>query len=323
MFDSIILDVVIGLTFVFFVFSLLASGINELVRKALNTRAKALWKSIGQILDEGTDVFRTSTPAVSLGPAPKRTASPSGSESLAVQLHEHPLIKSLDPARRGKQTRIHHIPNREFARAVVDLLTPRDGGEVTPQWTKIGDEIAKLPEGLRNQFQVLYKEAGEDVVKFRDAIEGWFDTRMEQVSDWYKKRTRWALAAYGIVIAGFFNVSAIGVTAELYENDVVRGSLVALAEKTPDSFDDVTACTNRECVEEEVGAVVDTGLPIWWRDCPVANSTATKTCGFEDGGQVITSLAGWAITAAALAMGASFWFATLKRAVGLRKSEKA
>jgi hypothetical protein len=98
--------------------------------------------------------------------------------------------------------------------------------------------------------------------------------------------------------------------------------LVALAEKTPDSFEDVAACTDRECVEKEVGAVVDTGLPIWWRDCPVADSTATKTCGFEDGGQVITSLAGWAITAAALAMGASFWFATLKRAVGLRKSDK-
>ncbi len=44
---STILDVIIGLAFVFFVFSLLVSGINELVRKVLNTRAKALWKSIG------------------------------------------------------------------------------------------------------------------------------------------------------------------------------------------------------------------------------------------------------------------------------------
>jgi hypothetical protein len=50
-FASSIIDVVIGLAFVFFVCSLAVSGINELVRKLLNTRAKVLWTSISSMLE--------------------------------------------------------------------------------------------------------------------------------------------------------------------------------------------------------------------------------------------------------------------------------
>ena len=360
---SIILDVIIGLAFVFFVFSMLASGVNELVRKALNTRAKALWKSIGQILDQNPGLFWEKRVSASLGPAPKR-ADPRGLHAdsgtptshgakaktgrlvSSSQLLAHPLIQSLDPARKGKQTRIHHIPNREFARAIVNLLTrPGDSSQDTPtedtpterlsslssQWDKIGEGIATLPEGLSEQFQLLYEEAGQDIVKFRDAIEGWFDTRMAQVSDWYKKRTRWALAFYGIVIAVVFNVSAIGVTAELIEDEVIRDSLVVLAQQNPEFPSQTDACADKECVEKRVGALVETGLPIWWRKCPSLDSTDTATsneepapwCGFENRRAAAVSLAGWAVTAGALAMGASFWFATLRRALGFRQSDKA
>ncbi|HEX9644981.1 MAG TPA: hypothetical protein VGC11_13400 [Acidimicrobiia bacterium] len=323
---STIIDVIVGLAFVFFIFSLLVSGINELVRKMLNTRAKALWKSIGQILDGETTAFQSTKPGVALGAAPTRSSPGEAQDAtLAQRLFDHPIIKSLDPARPGLQSRVHHIPNREFARAVVDLLTPRDGDDVdTPRWDAIGAEIAKLPPELGRQFQLLYEEAGGDLVTFRRGIEDWFDTRMQRVSDWYTKRTRWVLAAYGALVAGAFNVSAIGVTAELYENDVVRDAVVQLADAQTVAIAGIDECADRECIEARVGEVIDTGLPIWWRGCTVtddAGATSEVRCGFESGGRVFGSIAGWAITAAALSMGASFWFAVLKRAIGLRKEQ--
>lgn len=318
---STIVDVVIGLAFVFFVFSLLVSGINELVRKALNTRAKALWKSISQILDGREDDFHTTTPGVVLGSPEESvatTTATTGGPSLVQRLFDHPMIRSLDPARPKNQTRVHHIPNREFARAVIELLTPREGeGAGSPQWDRIRDEIEKLPASLQMQFELLYEEAGEDIVAFRNALENWFDTRMQAVSDWYKKRTRWALAAYGLVVAVLFNVSAITITSELYENDVVRDTVAALAEQSAAEFDAVEDCADRECVEREVGELLDTDLPIWWRECTDGGETAR--CGFENGGRTVASIAGFGVTAAALSMGASFWFTVLKRAAGHRR----
>jgi len=45
-------------------------------------------------------------------------------------------------------------------------------------------------------------------------------------------------------------------------------------------------------------------------------------CGFEDNGRIAATIVGWFVTAAALSMGASFWFAILKRAFRLRSQVK-
>ena len=195
----------------------------------------------------------------------------------------------------------------------------------TPQWDQIGDKIAELPPALRRQFELLYEEAGEDLVAFRNAIEDWFDTRMQRVSDWYKKRTRLVLAVYGLVVAGLFNVSAIGVTTELYKNDIVRHAVVQLAEQGSATIGDVESCTDRECIEDQVGALLDTDLPIWWRECTVTDDDGPSSvrCGFETFGGAVASVTGWGITAAALSMGASFWFAVLKRAAGVRRGQSS
>ncbi|MFT7649985.1 MAG: hypothetical protein ACI8Y4_004750 [Candidatus Poriferisodalaceae bacterium] len=48
---SVVLDVVIGLVLVFFVFSLVASGIHEAETRMLATRSKQLWRALGTLLD--------------------------------------------------------------------------------------------------------------------------------------------------------------------------------------------------------------------------------------------------------------------------------
>ncbi|MCP4963331.1 MAG: hypothetical protein GY925_29200, partial [Actinomycetia bacterium] len=148
-------------------------------------------------------------------------------------------------------------------------------------------------------------------------IEGWFNNSMERVSTWYKKRTRWAMLVYGLIVAIGLNVSAVNVTAELYENEIVRETVVELAEvDTITASEQVQSCTDRECVEAKIGDLVDTGLPVLWRDCD--HDKGYTACGFEDGWAVVGTVSGWLITAAALSLGASFWFTILKRAFRLR-----
>jgi hypothetical protein len=334
MLDSAILDVVIGLLFVFFVFSLLVSGMNEGVRKLLNTRSKVLWASVRRMLGEPADDPRTRlnprlpaepTRGTADGVAPPG-ATPIAAENplLSVQLFNHPLIANLDPALEGKPTRIAHIPPREFARAVVDVLAPRDATG-SPLWGELASAVASLPAPLRAQFEILLQEAEGDVRAFRAAVEGWFDSSMERVSDWYKKRTRKAMAVYGLLVAGLFNVSAVVITGDLYEDEVVRDALVSLAEsrvaeESPSAGEG--SCTDRECIEDSVGALVETRIPVLWRRCEVGDGT-TALCGFETGGRWAATIIGWIVTAVALSMGASFWFALLKRAFRVRDQVRA
>jgi hypothetical protein len=332
MLGSTVLDVVIGLLFVFFVFSLLVSGINEGVRKLLNTRSKVLWGSVRKLLAAPVADPRTSLnprlPAVPPredpgGSAPSGTPATNGNAAddgwLFDQLFNHPLIAKLDPALEGKLTRISHIPPREFARAMVDILAPRDDAG-SPVWGDIEARVAELPATVRSQLQILLEEAEGSIREFRGAVEGWFDSSMARVSDWYKKRTRKAMAAYGLLVAAFFNVSAVVVTMDLYEDEIVRDAVVTLAdaqvaEDAPGGGPE--SCTDRECIEADVAALVETRLPVLWRQCEADGKTVW--CGFESGGRWVATIVGWIVTAAALSMGASFWFALLRKAFRVRE----
>ena len=318
-----ILDVVIGLVFVFFVCSMAVSGINELVRKVLNTRAKALWAAISRMLDESELAPQPEGLTARLADAPSRgqplldagVPSSTSGVSLATRVFDHPAIGRLDPARLNRPSRISHIPPTDFARALVDILTP-DDDDGNKQWDRLGEEIGKLPRPLRSQFQLLHEEAQGNILQFRQAIEGWFDDGMARVSVWYKKRTRLVMVAYGLLVAVLFNVSAVNVTAELYKNDVVRETVSELA-ATQAAQENIQDCSNRKCVEDEVGKLVATGLPVLWRTCTDQNDNDVL-CGFEDAGAIAGTISGWLITAAALSVGAAFWFALLQRAFRLR-----
>ena len=322
MFDNSILEVVIGLLFVFFVGSLAVSGMNEAVRKALNTRSKVLWAALQRILsdpEEDGEPGEKGKPIrdkVTVGKVPKRERPVRGSaaESLDLpsRIYDHPIIAQLDAAKIGAQSRLSHIPADDFARAFIDILTPDDPENKI--WDGLQDGINQLPESLRPQFQLLYEEAGESLLTFRKSVETWFDTAMIGVSAWYKNRTRWAMLLYGVIVAVGLNISAIHVTAELHENKVVRDAVVQLA--ATQVAQTALECDDRECVEGEIEKLVDTGLPVLWRDCDPGDGYTS--CGFEDGWATVGTLTGWLITAAALSMGASFWFTLLQRVFRLR-----
>jgi len=124
------------------------------------------------------------------------------------------------------------------------------------------------------------------------------------------------MVGYGLLVAVVLNVSAVNLTAELYQNDVVRDTVVGLA-ATQIAQEDIERCTEPSCIEREVGSIVDTGLPVLWRTCSRDDGSSVM-CGFQDGRAIAGTVVGWLVTAAALSVGAAFWFALLKRAFRLR-----
>jgi hypothetical protein len=292
MFGAQAVDLVVGMLFIFLVFSLVVSGINEGIARMLASRSRELWRSLKELLDGG---------AGRGDQRPRTDVQVDETSPLSLRLYAHPLIKQLETAVRDKHSRLSRIPPTDFARGLIDVVVPGDITSVAA----FEHAIQKLPPGLKAPLHTVAQEVGEDVEKLRRGVGEWFDARMSTLSASYRKRTKWALFVIGLVVAAILNVDAIDAAQRLYRDEVLRTAVaeqaVGVASECQDE-QDIETCT-REAVEDLDGAV---RLPVGWTDRTLSDIDALQ-------------VAGWLIAGIALSQGAPFWYDLLRKATGLRK----
>lgn len=330
MFGSVALEVMIGLAGAFLVFSLIVSGIREVIAKALQTRSKQMWAKLSQILDSqpaGSQRSGSLKKALTIGDT--RPIPADCGESLTARLARHAFIQPIDgvtvPA---KKVKTHQISTSDFTRSLLDLLAEGQSGEAMAR-IRSGIERLGSPR-LQRQLSALIEQGANDIATLREAVGEWYDTHMDALSALYRRRTRWVSFFIGIVLALLFNVNAIDVASELWENTTMREAAVNLAsdqvaedlrESVCDDADDFL-----ECVEDETSKLIDIGVPVGWKcstpdGCDdLADRVADVWSQVFDGGlgTVVMRLAGWLAAAAAFAVGATFWYDALSRLVSLR-----
>ena len=205
-FGSTLLEVAIGVIFVFLLVSMLCSAISELLEAFLKYRAKDLEKGIKMLLDN---------------------------PDLAKDFFEHPLIKPL-----GEKP--SYIPARTFSLALWNLATTRAAqaqskvAGVTQQLSVIRGWIEQLDVAKYKNIQIsllaLIDEAGNDITKARSNIEGWYNDAMDRVSGWYKRRVQFILIGLGFITASLLNVDTLNIAKALWYNDTLRGAVAKSAE---------------------------------------------------------------------------------------------
>jgi hypothetical protein len=103
---------------------------------------------------------------------------------------------------------------------------------------KINDDL-KESNPVKKPLLSLLAEAGDDVAKFRQGVEEWYDDHMARVSGWDKRHVRWMSPGFGVLVIVVFNVNAVEITRSLYADEALRGSVVAQAV-------DASECQNKE-----------------------------------------------------------------------------
>ncbi len=136
LFNSVILEVAIGLFFIYLVTTLICSGISELIAGLLNLRAKRLREGIRNLLQEDSDnaaliqSFYTS-------PLIKGLKTPSLWDS----------IKSILPSGKKRKSDPSYIPANVFARVLRDVLaSPPGANELTKDWHEVWDYMTVVNE---------------------------------------------------------------------------------------------------------------------------------------------------------------------------------
>lgn len=146
-----LLEVVLGIGFPFAVLSLVASGVNELVA-ACGLRARTLQEGIANVLADPEE---------------------------AQALYRYALIQ---PLYRGNK-RPSYIPRDKFALALLDAEVRPAVNAVEECVAEVGRALDELPPGqVKDTLDLLWRDARNDVVRFRRNVEGWFDESMKRVS---------------------------------------------------------------------------------------------------------------------------------------------
>jgi hypothetical protein len=349
--DSLVLETVIGLVFVFAVFSSVVSVLTETISRFLGLRGEYLLRGLRTLLDGGgkfalpwLDILKSTT----RDPAPEagEPANPMVTKLLATPLLAPFADKGTMPGNAGNATLSNpdrrslpsYISARSFTQALIGLLVPDATGTTTMTEIiqKLNDK-PDLPEKLRTALQQLATQADEDITKFRLGVEHWYDDQMDRVSGWYKRHVRWISLAIGAVLVLVFNLNAVTVARTLYTDEALRGAVVSEAA-------DAASCGTKEpaaCLADlraQVTTLQASGLPVGWGTVPACVATAQNPVpcdwlqrrglldpdpehGFWSGAWfVLVFLAGWALMVLVLLPGARFWFDALSRLGSLRAS---
>lgn len=303
------IDVAVGMAFIYFLLSLLASTVQEGIAGLFKLRAKMLEKGLREMLANDSTAPGTSG---------EQQASPEV-DDLVSKLYRHPLIASQTKGNRPPS----YISPRTFALALLDTLAPdaqAQGNRDAVAAAKTEVEAMSLPGGVRHWLLTQLNAAAGDVRTLRHSFEAWFDDSMARVSGWYKRKSQWIVLCIGIVATVALNANTLTIAEQLWKDPTVRAAVVAQAESgtASEGTPGKTAREKLENAAKNVSSVREVGIPLGWTQ----NSEDPR---HFDPGSVkswVRTVGGWTLTVFAIFLGAPFWFDSLSRLSRLRSSGK-
>lgn len=241
---SVALDVVIGLVFIFLLYSLLASIIQEIIANLLGLRARNLRHALTRMLEddkyadkgESNIAKRFAADTVQVW---KRNVNGAKKE-LLKEFYKQPIIKYLASGR--YYSKPSYIDQSDFSKAIMGIL--KEKGARLLKYDGEDDDVAlidKIETALNDKDNTLIEEetkkhlkdllenSQNDLQKFEANLEEWFNNMMERASGWYKKTTQFNLFVIGFIIAALFNINAIAITKALSTDEDARDAMVELA----------------------------------------------------------------------------------------------
>lgn len=288
---SSILNLVIGLIFIYFLIGLICSTIQELIAQYLDLRAENLEKWL-------KDTFREN--------------------EFGEKFLNHRLIDGLTAQGR----RASYIPAKVFSGVMLDLVNQKKG---TYSIETIKDSIGEsdLPDDFKRKLLQSIAEAKNGLDDVRREIEGWFNDSMERISGTYKKKTQKIVIVISLAVVSLLNVDTIQIIQYLYDHPAQSEALANRIEESIQDMDPSENKTSEDSLSQEEkidlrinelksiqASLNSTKIPLGWQSVDGEISFV----------EVFQKILGLLFSTVAGIVGAPFWFQTLNKLVNLRGS---
>lgn len=325
MFNSPVLDLVILLSFTYFIGSLILSAISEAIAGGLRLRQRQLKSSIeNMFFSSDWKVF------------------------IQKQFTKSPHIQSL-MEKSGKYPA--YIPAKSFVLAIVEQFrkaqqqrnalnpenadTPAGKGNIKYDalFASLADDQLLIPHCLKEvlldfatQVEAMYTGTDKQLHEFEKRLEEFYDSAMDRTGGWYKRKNRTIL---------LFLATALSVALNIDTLQIVNNALTD-KQKLSKAVDNISA--NIKDIESlksisitDTSVVIDKSLADTKGNINKITVAFEKNTGYGFGYKHFwtewkagfwTKLIGILITAFALQLGSNYWFDLMNKAVNIRAAGK-
>lgn len=299
-----ILEVIIGLGFLYLQLSLVCSALNELLSTVLSWRARMLAEGLRGLLAD--PVLRERFYAHPLITSLSRSSKAAG----GVRRYRAP---EQDPALAHPT----YIPARLFSLVVLDIVVPAgqqgdENGSASAGVQSLGDvrrALLRLPntyDELRRALLPLIDSAGGRLDQARENVERWYNDAMDRVGSWYRRRVQQALLLLALLVTVAVNADSIALVRSLWRDPAIRAAVVASADEYV--TEQAAIGEQNAALDVIVEELAMLNLPLGWRWETIPVSPMDWS----------TKIAGLLFTAFAVSLGAPFWYDLLNRLVQWR-----
>lgn len=332
MLGSDLLEIAIGLVFLYLLLATFCSTVMELIFGLIGLRARQLDDLLGRILSDGTLQSALKNQAAAA------TASPTN--WLRDRFDQHPLIRVLRPEKPGWFKRginaPSYIPSRTFAAALLDIArdasaqlptpaapAPAAPPAVLPASAQVDAALAEAkqtisllpPESSLRRLLISLMETSQGQFQtFNANVEKWFDDAMDRLSGVYKRWAQFWMLLIALILAAVLNADTVDIVKRLAGDRTLREAIVASADtyvkeegKAAVAQQPSEVKNPFEDLSEEINTI---GFPIGWDE----KNVPKDCCG------IFLKIVGILLTGAAVSLGAPFWFDLLNKLVNLRAS---
>lgn len=307
MFNSSILEVIIGLLFLYLLFSLFATFLNEIISSIFKLRSNHLKTAIQNMMDNDTE----------------------NGKIFFDKFYEHPLIQSF-VKNKGKGFPSYLEP-KKFAKVLVEIYEKEKNSKTK---NDIKEALEKLSQHNYLRYLLLnYIEKGENKIEnLEKDIEDWFNNVMERATGWYNRKFKKWTIAIAFLIALAFNFDTIHVYQRLSKDSKVRKELVQNAndnineysqylekEKSMDSTD-TELIARIDTLKTKINTIINEEISSIEQLAGIGWKHGEWSLVFKNwkSAEFVIKIVGWMITAFAISLGAPFWFDLLNKVMKLR-----
>ena len=286
-----ILEVAIGLIFIYYILGALVSLMTQAVMESLQTRGVALEKYLKIMAGD-----------------------------MAVDLTNLPQIKALRPIRFARwwnifgagvvEKKLERVPVETLVDGFFDLTGLTATGSLTAN--ELTSLVGKLPDSEGKQALLGWINHGVTAINdLRERTSAYFGGMLHQAALTFRARARSVVILASVLVTLLFGTDSIQLAKELWENAGLRALASQQAAATTTQPEGITSAgallTDLGAFSFKLG---------WWRtEPPLTFSSFGEWLNY-----VATKLAGLGITALAVSQGSSFWYDLLKKLTGTSAS---
>lgn len=234
-----ILDVAIGLVFIYLLLSLICSALTEAVEGFLKQRGKTLARGLLELFGgdgQNVEFLRTFyknpliyglykgdlniTTKTKADNTQQAAVQQTTTQQVAAQPNVKLKVKGSSPS---------YIPPKTFALALVNQIL--DGKPIDTANLKASIDDTNLTTNLKEALKTLVGAAGNDLNLALKNIEDWYSDMGERASGWYKRYAQLVAFAIAFFITVGGNFDTFSIAKSLMVDDKLRDSMVKAADQ--------------------------------------------------------------------------------------------